>query len=273
MNTHLFRNTLLLLLTLSVFGLSAQDSEKKRLAISLADPAERGRLEVSQINGSITVEGYEGDEVIIEAETPAVKDEKSKPAPPGMKRISSNPVRMNARQDDNVVEVSTESWKRRMDLDIKVPRNFDLQLHTVHGVIEVTGVNGELEISGVNGGITLAGIEGSAVCNTVNGGVNVTMVKVTPDVPMSFVTLNGNVDVTLPASVKAEAKMRSDQGEIFSDFDMVISTSESTAKPVLAGSDEYEVSINEWTIGKINGGGIEYTFKNLNGDILIRKGG
>ena len=33
-------------------------------------------------------------------------------------------------------------------------------------------------------------------------------------------SFNGNVDVTLPASVKANVKMRSNMGEIFTDFDV-----------------------------------------------------
>ncbi|MEM9324085.1 MAG: DUF4097 family beta strand repeat-containing protein [Bacteroidota bacterium] len=253
-------------------ALKAQDTDKKRLAITLANPGERGRLEVSQINGSITVAGYDGEEVIVEGESSAVDNERSKPAPAGMKRIASNPVRMSARQDNNVVEVSTESWKRRMDLSIKVPRNFDLHLGTVHGTIDVKDIEGELEVSGVNGGIVLEEITGSAVCNTVNGAVKVRLKKVTADVPMSFVTLNGDVDITLPEAVKAQAKMRSERGEIFSDFDMVISPSETTKSPKEKNPNEYEISIDEWTIGAINGGGPEHTFKNMNGDILIRKG-
>ena len=37
------------------------------------------------------------------------------------------------------------------------------------------------------------------------------------------------------------------------------------------GSNEYRVSINSWVTGAINGGGPDYTFKNMSGDILIRK--
>ena len=40
------------------------------------------------------------------------------------------------------------------------------------------------------------------------------------DKAMAFTSFNGPVDVTLPATIKANLKMRSDQGEIFTDFDV-----------------------------------------------------
>ncbi len=39
---------------------------------------------------------------------------------------------------------------------------------------------------------------------------------------MASTSFNGDVDVTLPASAKANLKLRTDQGEIFTDFDVQI---------------------------------------------------
>ena len=47
---------------------------------------------------------------------------------------------------------------------------------------------------------------------------------------MSFSTLNGDVDVTLPADTKARFKMRTDFGDIFTDFDVKM---EANAPPVV----------------------------------------
>jgi hypothetical protein len=38
--------------------------------------------------------------------------------------------------------------------------------------------------------------------------------------PWLFHTFNGNVDVTFPATLKANVKLKSDQGDIYSDFDI-----------------------------------------------------
>jgi DUF4097 and DUF4098 domain-containing protein YvlB len=261
---------------LAALAANAQVSEK--ITIPLSSPGERGLLEVGQVNGDIIVEAYSGSEVLIEARVAAPKEkdkDKNKSGrdlPPGMKRIESNPVEISASEDDNEVQINTESWKRRTDLTIQVPANFDLDISTVHGVIEVTGLNGELEVSNVNGPITMQSIEGSVLSNTVNGDIEVFFKKITPDAQMSFVTLNGDIDVTFPANTKMTAKMKSDRGEIFTDFDM---KTETAREEIKRGDDcdcEYEVSINSFTKGTANGGGPEFTFKNMNGDIIIRKG-
>lgn len=254
----------------------AQEGINEQLVVPLSSPGETGELKVNQINGDIYVEGYDGQEVIIDATFRSNNEEKEREkdrsAPPGMKRISSNPVKITAKEDNNVVNVNTQSWKRRTDLKIKVPSNFDLHLHTIHGVIDVTSVQGTLEVSGVNGGIKLDEISGTVVCNTVNGEVNVRFVKIDSDTPMSFVTLNGNVDVTLPGSANVSTKMKSDQGEIYTDFDMEMKSGKPQVKRGRDCDDcNYEISINPWVFGEINNGGPEFTFKNMNGDILIRK--
>ncbi|WP_420576516.1 hypothetical protein [Ekhidna sp.] len=252
----------------------AQDFNEQ-IAVPLSSPDKKGKLEVGQVRGDIIIEAYNGKEVIIQAT--AGKDDcddcdhdhgESRNAPAGMKRISSSPIELEASENNNRVEIETNSWKKPINLNIKVPANFDLEVSTVHGKVEVTGLNGYHEISSVNGPVTLIDMSGSIVTNTVNGAIIVNLKSVKPNEPMSFVTLNGNVDVTLPASVKARAKMRSDRGEIFTDFDMTMDRS----KPQVKSDDgEYKVSINSWVYGDINGGGPEYTFKNMNGDIIIRK--
>ena len=38
--------------------------------------------------------------------------------------------------------------------------------------------------------------------------------------PMAFANLNGDVDVTFPADLKATVRLHADNGEIYSDFDV-----------------------------------------------------
>ncbi|MBV6645926.1 MAG: hypothetical protein KI790_10775 [Cyclobacteriaceae bacterium] len=251
----------------------AQENFTEKVVIPLTNPGERGKLELNQVNGDIEILGYSGKEVIINVSTTSDHEKEHKKAPPaGMRRISSKAVELRAREENNEIEIETDSWKRKTNLDIKVPENFDLNIGTVHGVVKVRNVEGDLVVSSVNGEITLHEVKGSVVANTVNGKIEVRLLKVIPEVPMSFVTLNGNIDVTFPPSVKMLAKMRSDQGEIYSDFDM---DTEPSKPQVKKGGDcncEYEVSIDSWVYGAINGGGEEFVFKNMNGDILIRKG-
>ena len=89
------------------------------------------------------------------------------------------------------------------------------------------------------------------------------------DANMAFSSLNGDLDITFPNTLKADVKAKSDMGEIYTDFDMQVSAN----KPEVNKNDSsgtYKVKIEQWVRGKINGGGPEMLFKTFNGDILIK---
>lgn len=260
---------------LVAFVTLAQDFNEQ-LAVPLSEPGKRGTLELGMIRGDIYVEAYSGKEVVIQATSKKSdcdgcdkdKDRDRDGQSSGMKRISTNGVSLEASERNNKVEISTSSWSRTIHFIIKVPKNFDLDLSTVHGKITVIGVDGAMEISTTHGPLKFEDVSGSIVCNTVHGKVQANFLKVDPDAPMSFVTLHGNVDVTFPPGIKAMAKMKSDRGEVFTDFDMEVTK----AKPEYnSSSNTYKVSVNSWVYGEIGGGGPEYTFKNMHGNIYIRK--
>jgi DUF4097 and DUF4098 domain-containing protein YvlB len=189
-----------------------------------------------------------------------------------MRRIDRNPsFDLTAEERDNKVYIKTNSWQQPIDLVIKVPQQFSLKIGTVQdGDIVVENVSGELEISNVNGGVQLKQVSGSAVANTVNGSVTATFKNVTSGAPMAFSTVNGKVDVTLPSNAKAALKMKSDFGEIYSDFDLATEKSAPKVNRTSQGGT-YRVSADDWTYGKINGGGAEIMMKSLNGNLYIRK--
>jgi DUF4097 and DUF4098 domain-containing protein YvlB len=190
----------------------------------------------------------------------------------GMKRISPrNSYDVTASEDNNIITVSSNNVNKPVSLNLKIPQDVKLKLSTVNdGVIEVDNVKGELEINNVNGGIKLTNITGSVVATTVNGDLTATFISVDPQAPMAFTTLNGNVDVTFPATAKSNLKLKSDRGEIYTDFNIEIDKGEPKVDKT-SHSGMYRVKLEDWIIGKINGGGAEVLMKNMNGNIYIRK--
>jgi DUF4097 and DUF4098 domain-containing protein YvlB len=88
--------------------------------------------------------------------------------------------------------------------------------------------------------------------------------------PISFSSTNGSIDVTLPADLKANLKIRSFNGSIWSNFDMKLTG----GQPVTGsgGPDgKFQVKFDRTTYGTINGGGVDASFSTLNGRILIQK--
>lgn len=249
---------------------------KEQLIVPLSDPNKPGSLRVNLINGSIKVIGYAGKEVIIDAVAEAYNGKKTEnkndELATGMKKISSNGgIEVTAEEHNNSIKVTSHFMKRAMDLNIKVPQQFTLKVSTINnGDIVIENVDGELEITNVNGAIKLNNVSGSAVATTVNGGVKATFKSVNAGAPMAFTSLNGNVDVTFPSSAKFDVKLKSDRGEIYSDFDVDVNKTQPKANRV-SKDGMYKVSVDDWVQGKVNGGGSEVMMKNMHGNIYIRK--
>ena len=136
----------------------------------------------------------------------------------------------------------------------------------------LSNIQGELALTNYNGEITALNISGSVVATTYNGEIKLTFDKVKENTPMSFITYNGDIDVSFPSAVKGSMKLKTEQGDIYTDFDMKI-TSTGPKKTEDTKSGRYKIVIDDWKKGDINGGGPEITMKTNNGDVYIRKKG
>jgi len=283
--TKTFLVTLLVLAFASI-TMGGQDASSDRVAVPFSDPGKPGLVKAHLINGGIEVKGYDGKEVIVETKTRShiieddeaeIEDEaedekKNKHA--GMMRLKAGGGGLNVEESNNVIEISVPAWKADIDLTIQVPTNASLKLHTVNGgTIKVANVNGNIEVANVNGGISLSRIGGSAVAQTVNGDVAATFTRLDGKTPISLITLNGDVDVTIPAAARVDFKLKIDnEGEIYSDFELALQNkSEKTIEDKRGHGGHYRVRIDKTVYGSINGGGQEIVLKTFNGDILLRK--
>ncbi len=243
------------------------------VSINLSDPARPALVKASLVNGSITVKAYDGKEVVVEARARNRETSRSDSNP---KRIAISSTGLSVEEENNDVRIGTDSYMRAVDLTISVPVHTSLKLRAVNdGDITVTGVEGELDVDDVNGSVTLNNVSGSAVAHALNGRLLATFTRVNPQKPMAFSSLNGDIDVTFPADLKANVSIRSDRGDVFSDFDVQLQAA--SAQPVVEDGrgkgGKYRVKIDKTVHGKINGGGPEFQFTNFQGQIYIRKAG
>jgi DUF4097 and DUF4098 domain-containing protein YvlB len=266
------------ILALLIAGVTiAQDETVDRVTVELTDPTKPAFLEVGLTNGGITVNGYDGKDVIVEAKTRLRKVSKSgngKGKGSGMTRLQVNSSSLSVEEYKNKIEINTDSWNNPVDLVIKVPKMTSLELSCVNsGDINVGNISGDVEASNINGTVTLLNISGSAVANAHNGDLTVTFVSVDPEKDMSFSSFNGDVDVSFPVSLKAKVKLKTVRGDIYTDFQIeeIENPERVIRKNKRDSGGKYEVSIDRAFWGTINGGGQEIQFSNYNGDIYIRK--
>jgi hypothetical protein len=253
--------------------MAAQNKSGEQLVIPLSEPGKPYKLDVHLMNGPIKVIVYDGKDILIDAQSEIDNDnEEAKESSNGMKRIPmGNAMELTAEEKNNSVTIHSQSIMKTIRLSLKIPQGAtSLKLGSVNnGAIEVTNATGEIEIGNVNGGIILNNVSGSVVANTVNGDVVVTFKSTTLNAPMAFSTLSGNVDITFPTALKANLKLKTDMGEMFTDFD--ISVEKSETKKSRSESGMYHLKVEDWIHGKINGGGPEIMMKTMTGNIYIRK--
>jgi DUF4097 and DUF4098 domain-containing protein YvlB len=255
-----------------VRGQSQTPAVADHVSVTLSDPSRPALVRASLVNGGITVKAYDGKEVIVEARA---RNHESPRSDTNMKRIIVSSTGLSVEEESNEVRISTDSVMRPVDLSISVPVHTSLKLSAVNsGDIVVTGVDGELDVNEVNGSVTLNSVSGSAVAHALNGRLLATFARVNQK-PMAFSSLNGDIDVTFPADLKANLSLKTDRGEILTDFDVQVQTTpvQQTVEDGRKNGGRYRVKIDKTVHGTINGGGPELQFTNFNGGIYIRKAG
>ncbi len=256
----------------------------QRIDVPLTDPNRPATVKVNSIRGGISVVAGSNKEVVIEVldrgedDDPDERHERherdagSDRAPAGaegMRRIPNRSPGLSVDEENNVVRV-VAGPRHASELRLQVPAHSSLNLSCVNGgEIHVGGIEGEMELSNVNGAIEALDVAGVVVAHTTNGGVRVSLRRVAADKAMAFSTLNGDIDVTFPPSLRAGVRLSTGHGEIVSDFAIVPSgrhpADEEPPAGMRHGRFGREVS------GNINGGGPEMLFKTFNGDITLHR--
>lgn len=273
---NIFGLTLLILFAATA-ALSAQEGKVDQATVPFSNPGQPGTVKISLFRGGVTVTGYSGQEVAIEARVRGTmvqdQDKEVNEKARGMNLIRSSSTGLAVTEEGNVMSIGSQAMKYPVDLTVRVPFETTLKLGAYNnGDIIVENITGEIEVNNHNGSISLTDITGSVVANTFNGGLSVVFAGITPDKPMSFSTWNGDVDITLPASLRANVKLYSEQGDIYSDFDIQMQAQPKEAQKTERREEgKFKIVFDKTIYGAINGGGPEYSFKTYNGDVYIRK--
>ena len=264
---------LCLLLASGAVAQQAAQPTTDRITVPFSDPERPGTLRVNLLDGTVTIKGSNRRDVLFVANSQqarqALRRRQEAEPPPGMRRLTQ-PGGFGVDERDNEMSVSS-GFSREINLEIEVPMRTKLRVSIVDGRITVDSVDSEMEINTVDGGITLTNVGGSVVAHAVDGNIAATVARVAPQAPMAFTSLNGDIDVTLPAAVKATLRLRSDQGDVFTDFDVQV-TAGASANRTRSNGRGLRIDVNRSIYGTVNGGGPDFELRTFDGNIYVRKG-
>lgn len=231
-------------------------------------PAGKKVLSITVTSADLKVTTHSGSNIEVIATGDDWEDPRDDERAEGLKLISAvgednTEIGMYELREDGMVSL-TQLGNRSRSYEVRVPKETSLILNesTWQGDgFVVEGVSGEVEVTTKNGDIVLRNVTGPIVANAMNGDIDVIFASVSQSNPTSINATNGAIDITFPTATKAELKISTMNGEIFSNLDMAMERKENELS-MIGGS-----SIK----GTLNGGGVRMDLRAMNGDIYLRK--
>ena len=108
-----------------------------------------------------------------------------------------------------------------VDFVVKVPAGVKFSGSTVNGAMTVKGLRSDVNATNVNGNIKLE-TTGLAKATTVNGSIEAVMGAANWNDSLNFSTVNGSIDLTMPASTNADVHASTVSGSLQSDFQLTV---------------------------------------------------
>ncbi len=226
----------------------------------------KGRIRLDNVNGRVEIAGWDGSDVVIKA----LKHGRTRESVDAVKiKVDSSPDEIDIHTQQPAGETGFSgiwSWFKNggnnnavVDYAIQVPRHARLaNISSVNGRVVIDDVGGDIEASAVNGEMQVHDAAGSLKLSTVNGRIVAELVSLGGSQSVSFSSVNGQIEATLPADANAEVSASPVNGGLTSDF------------PALVVQKEFPVS--KKLKGTLGNGGASVKASTVNGGISFRKG-
>ncbi|MEQ1586930.1 MAG: hypothetical protein ABL895_13670 [Cyclobacteriaceae bacterium] len=292
--------TIILLITVFIQHLVVAQSftDKTTKELSFEKKGTDNALIIANINGHVTVTGYDGDKILLEV-TRTINAKTSERLEKGKAQIRLGIIdradtiilyteglcsrfgktskkngdwthrngwgyNWSERDNDDCKELCDYSF----DYVVKVPRSINLLVSTVNeGDVKIENLSGSIVANNVNGSIALSGISREATANTINGDVDITYIK-NPQKPCRFYTLNGNINAWFQKGLAADLSFESFNGELFTNVDHLESLPVVVEKKETQKGIKYKVNGNRFKIGD---GGVVLDFETFNGNVYLKE--
>lgn len=180
------------LLFLSFLPSASADEWTKKFSVETTP-----RVQVKTSDANIRVSGWDGKTIDARVTTQGWK-------------IGGDGINIIDRQNGDTVEIEIRfprkwfqmNWgTRRVDIEIKVPHEANLDLHTGDGNVDLQGVRGEIDLHSGDGKLNLSELQGRLRASTGDG--NIEMRNVRGDLTLN--TGDGRIDATgMDGSLRAE---------------------------------------------------------------------
>jgi hypothetical protein len=167
---------------------------------------------------------------------------------------SADPSRPNTCAPGDGGHMSVRNNDTSVNFVVSVPAGVRFRGRTVNGEVEAEGLSADVNASTVNGSIRVS-TSGLVSAKTVNGSITAAIGRADWSDDLEFKTVNGGIDLRLPASLSTTVEAETLNGDIQTDFPLTVTGRYSKRR----------------LSGTIGGGGRELRLKTVNGSVQIRR--
>lgn len=189
------------------------------VSVGFSKPGAPRILRVAVPMADLTITGADVDQVTVVSEVAQSKSQKRRD---GLRVIATGSSFELSEKDNVVTLVQDHSALQGGpgDFKITVPRDVKVVASVeINGDVRVRGVSGDVSVSNLNGSIDLAGVSGSVSAETMNGEIKAQYASLAPDKVHAFASMNGEIDIYVPADAKATFRLRAQNGTVLTDLD------------------------------------------------------
>ncbi len=179
-----------------------------------------GHVSVENVYGSVLVEGWD------RAEVEATVAMRSEVATDQLDDVQVAVEAQSGGVSFHTVYPSGLDTPIRVDYRLRVPRQVRLdELSTLEGEIVFHDVEGSIEARNLHGDIEGMNVSGSVVAHALTGNILISL-RALPDrhLPFTLATINGNVDLLMPARTNANLELSTVAGNIVGNYPFQVSS-------------------------------------------------
>lgn len=199
-----------------------------------------GRIHIEASGGPLRVIGVEGGPVRV------------------FGAVSEDAAPLTLDADDGVLRIGYKgaSGPAADALVVEAPRHLALTVRSASGAVECRGLTGGVEVQSLQGGVRLLDVGGAVAADVSAGAIAVQYGSAwTPDSAVRCKTVDGAVDIALPADSSFDLAVDTVDGRVTSDFAGLVQGA--------AEADAYRA--------RVGAGGAPVVVDTLDGPVAIRR--
>lgn len=218
-----------------------------------------GRVSIANINGDVHINGWDGNEVKVDAVKRAYSQERlSEVTIDVVSTADSVAIKTKyAERNQTFEDRNRENSSASVEYTLTVPRRARIEgAELINGSLDISGVQGDVRLSLINGEAKASDLSGDVKISTINGRVEANLARLNESKGVNVSSVNGPIVLIVPPGANADVKASTVHGSITNDFGWTVNEGQYVGRDLS---------------GQIGSGGLRIRLSNVNGSISIKR--